>query len=1308
MRSPSLTRAARAIVGLAVFGTVAVAPAFAKPVLPKRPRALNLFSSAVQVMNVNRLLCPITNTGEVCVDSTLSPVLEGAFWPKGTPDSYIFNSGLQLAGTIPANAGFSWAGDTVGVFFMDPRGDQAEGEGITQVYNSLLPGDAANWPNGAVVRNPTLYNSVLLGRNSISQEDLWVRVWDGNPVFTGSARTHPMGILVEEHGVAWNYPTGNEDIIYFIYTFYNVSASDCTVYHNPTIDPAIADSVCSIGKQFQLLNNAKYGITIPPGGYSVTNLFADFFEDCDVGDASKNYATGNLVFSMGWCWKSDELEPNWAFPGDAFAAPLVAAPGYTAVKYLSSPLDDTGKPIGLTVFSNELNSAIGFPDAVGVKQLYRYISGTASPATGDNPCSLPGVGGTPVQRHWCFENFTPVDIRIFMSSGPFTLKPGQAQTITVAYLQAALTAQVLPFVGGDLKPHFMSGAGVQGLPGDPNFNTASALASVPIEDSIGGWAGLVPGLPASFVVKQDDVVTVPRSLFNKALVAQAVFDSKFLLPFAPQAPQFFLVPGDNQVTVVWEKSGSETVQPGGGNPFFSVASDPTSPLYDPNFRQYDVEGYRIYRGRTSGALQLVAQFDYSGTQIRDFTGSFNYGSNCAPDLGVTDTTSKGGVPGCPNAGMPGFPNPSTYSPAKPGVAVPAADTGVPHDLVGAVQQVPVGGRVVLANGSVLILKADTAVAGGTGGFPLLQDTGVPFAFVDKGVRNSFNYFYAVTAFSVNSLKSGPSSLESSLATKQVSPRASSGQEQVGKLAAVVLLGAAGQALNTSAAIPALDATTGEFAGPMPPTNAVSLGLVSFLPQLLAPGSISLTIDSVVAGFGDPEGVGNGAPALYYLTGKGAGAPVHVVVPIPVDAGSGDNSTSKPFPATALDSAQSARFGGNPTYSLYGSAGLSTSGTWRVASYGRASINGDPANAPENGPRWWAGAANENTPQPNSKVCKPSAGGCVEADLSLNSGAIAGVNIFHVQAYSTVPNVPQRDLEAILSTVNRAADFTVYWGSTAGKVDSVVDQTHHVPVAFRTVVGPSWGILNDSSFVAVPAANTPDGNNGLLTWTDIFCVSPATKFLGKCGGGPAAPLMNHAELSPVAFTASTFGGAAALTTTGNGFIFYLNGHYFLMQMAALPSATSWNVRFYAGNITGSTGSYAFQSADFRNAAVPGLRAQVAYTASTFNPKATNDSTLALVHTVPDPYYVTNALEVTANTKVLKFVHLPAQCIIRIYSVSGVLVQIVTHNDPTGGGEATWNLRNRNNQFVASGVYFYHVEAADGQTKIGRFTVVNFAP
>src|SRR3989442_13631621 len=90
-------------------------------------------------------------------------------------------------------------------------------------------------------------------------------------------------------------------------------------------------------------------------------------------------------------------------------------------------------------------------------------------------------------------------------------------------------------------------------------------------------------------VEQNEVTSVPRSLLSKALVAQAVFDGKFLLPFAPEAPRFFLIPGDNQVTIVWQKSltGDQTA---GGDPVFVVASNPTPPLSHPNFRKFDLEG----------------------------------------------------------------------------------------------------------------------------------------------------------------------------------------------------------------------------------------------------------------------------------------------------------------------------------------------------------------------------------------------------------------------------------------------------------------------------------------------------------------------------------------------------------------------------------------------------------------------------------------------------------------------------------------------------------------------------------------------
>jgi len=97
-------------------------------------------------------------------------------------------------------------------------------------------------------------------------------------------------------------------------------------------------------------------------------------------------------------------------------------------------------------------------------------------------------------------------------------------------------------------------------------------------------------------------------------------------------------------------------------------------------------------------------------------------------------------------------------------------------------------------------------------------------------------------------------------------------------------------------------------------------------------------------------------------------------------------------------------------------------------------------------------------------------------------------------------------------------------------------------------------------------------------------------------------------------------------------------------------------------------------------------------------------------------VTNSFETTTTDKIIRFVNLPARAVIRIYSSSGVLVRVLEHNSEQRGtsdedvsvlgGEETWDVRNRNNQVVASGVYFYHIESGDAR-KVGRFTVVNFA-
>jgi hypothetical protein len=186
----------------------------------------------------------------------------------------------------------------------------------------------------------------------------------------------------------------------------------------------------------------------------------------------------------------------------------------------------------------------------------------------------------------------------------------------------------------------------------------------------------------------------------------------------------------------------------------------------------------------------------------------------------------------------------------------------------------------------------------------------------------------------------------------------------------------------------------------------------------------------------------------------------------------------------------------------------------------------------------------------------------------------------------------------------------------------------------------------------------------------------------------------------------------MATTGTGIALYINGEKFFFQMAALPAAgTEWTLRTYAGEVgtTASTNQldasgYTFTAAVVRPAWIPGLK--VTFRSEEAS-RLVGETDIRNVHTVPDPYYVRSEFGLGPSNKSLRFINLPPQAIIRIYTLNGTLVRVIEHNDPQGGAETSWDLRNRNNQFVASGVYFFVVEAANGKRHTGKFTVVQFA-
>ncbi|MBI1804369.1 MAG: hypothetical protein HY033_04660 [Ignavibacteriae bacterium] len=72
------------------------------------------------------------------------------------------------------------------------------------------------------------------------------------------------------------------------------------------------------------------------------------------------------------------------------------------------------------------------------------------------------------------------------------------------------------------------------------------------------------------------------------------------------------------------------------------------------------------------------------------------------------------------------------------------------------------------------------------------------------------------------------------------------------------------------------------------------------------------------------------------------------------------------------------------------------------------------------------------------------------------------------------------------------------------------------------------------------------------------------------------------------------------------------------------------------------------------------------------------------------------------RLVKFIHLPNKCTIRIFSLAGDLVTTLLHDDPERG-ELEWNILSESGRALASGIYIFTVESNYGK-QIGKFALI----
>ncbi len=106
-----------------------------------------------------------------------------------------------------------------------------------------------------------------------------------------------------------------------------------------------------------------------------------------------------------------------------------------------------------------------------------------------------------------------------------------------------------------------------------------------------------------------------------------------------------------------------------------------------------------------------------------------------------------------------------------------------------------------------------------------------------------------------------------------------------------------------------------------------------------------------------------------------------------------------------------------------------------------------------------------------------------------------------------------------------------------------------------------------------------------------------------------------------------------------------------------------------------------------------------------------NSLKNVKVVPNPYIMTNAMEPAVSnpylnqSRRLMFTNIPARCTIKIFTVSGVLVDEIIVNNPADNGIIHWDLLSKEGLEVAAGMYLYHLKAeVTGKEKVGKFAII----
>jgi hypothetical protein len=325
----------------------------------------------------------LTNDGSIVTNRKTQA--SGMEWPKGSAKTIDYASGLWLCGKDADGAIRTACADYSSEYVPGPYGsDKNDPANKIYIINSDGTGDWDSWPisQGAPAENG---HAKIIGDQTL----FWV-MNDGDVAqHANEFSTQPMGVEVR-----------------------------CTVFGFNKADPT--GNIMFM--RFEIENK---------GSLTLDSCFVGLWDDPDLGDASDDLVGCDTTLSLGYCYNGGPVDATYGTTPPAIGMDFFQGPEVPV---------GSGTYLPMTSFIYYWNGAPApFGDPEDGPQMYNFMNGFTSDGS-----SYVDAAGTPTKFVFAGDPVTgsghldssPADRRFLMSSGPFTLAPGDVQVVVGAKIIA--------------------------------------------------------------------------------------------------------------------------------------------------------------------------------------------------------------------------------------------------------------------------------------------------------------------------------------------------------------------------------------------------------------------------------------------------------------------------------------------------------------------------------------------------------------------------------------------------------------------------------------------------------------------------------------------------------------------------------------------------------------------------------------------------------------------------------------------------------------------------------------------------------